>query len=88
MDLSVVVASCKNPMGLYLTAFAAIEQLSKTSLSWEVILACDEGAPEKWEKIPSVTCLRLKTGSPQGTGTREFVRPRPTLFWSSKITSL
>lgn len=67
MDLSVVIASHANPQGLYLTALSVIEQLSKTTLTWEVILSCDGGSPWKWEKLSNVKCLRIQTGSPQGT---------------------
>lgn len=67
MDLSVVIASFADPLGLYLTTFAAIEQLSKTKLEWEIILACDGGTPYKYEKQVGVRVLRIRTGSPQGT---------------------
>jgi hypothetical protein len=67
VDLSVVIASHQDPLGLYLTTFAVIEQLSKTNLTWEIVLACDGGTPYKWEKQPNVRCLRIRTGSPQGT---------------------
>ena len=67
MDLSVVIASYQDPLGLYLTTFAAIEQLSKTDLNWEIVIAADGGTEYKWEKQPNVRCLRLRTGSPQGT---------------------
>jgi glycosyltransferase involved in cell wall biosynthesis len=67
MDLSIVVASFQNPQGLYLTVFAAIEQLSKTNLQWEIIIAADGGTTAKWEKLQNVRCLRIQSGSPQGT---------------------
>lgn len=67
MDLSVVVASHANPQGLYLTVFSLFEQLSKTKLTWEIVIAADGGSEAKWEKIPNIRCLRIRTGSPQGT---------------------
>jgi hypothetical protein len=67
MDLSVVVASHLNPQGLYLTVFSVLSQLIKTQLSWEIIIAADGGDPSKWEKISGIRCLRIRTGSPQGT---------------------
>ena len=67
MQLSVVIASHQDPLGLYLTTFAVIEQLSKTDLNWEIVIAADGGSEYKWEKQPNVRCLRIRTGSPQGT---------------------
>jgi hypothetical protein len=69
MDLSVVVASHANPQGCYLTVFALLEQLCRTDwkLEWELIIASDGGSEYQWEKIPNVRCLRITTGSPQGT---------------------
>jgi hypothetical protein len=71
MDLSCVIASFADPLGLYLTTFAVIEQLSKTRLEWEIVIAADGGTDYKYEKLPNVRCLRLtggnRTGSPQGT---------------------
>ena len=67
MELSVVIASHRQPLGLYLTVFSVIEQLTKTRLSWEIVIAADGGDPSKWENLPNVRCLRIQTGSPQGT---------------------
>lgn len=68
MRLSVVIASHLNPQGLYLTTFSTISQLQKDFQGdCEVIIAADGGSPAKWENIPGVRCLRIKTGSPQGT---------------------
>lgn len=67
MDLSVVVASHANPQGLYLTVFALIQQLSCLHMDWEIIIAADGGTPTKYENLPNVKCLRIQTGSPQGT---------------------
>lgn len=78
MDLSVVIASHQNPSGLYLTTFAAIQQLSNSGLSWEIILACDGGTEWKYEKLPNTRVLRIRSGSPQGTrdiGIRSAVAP-------------
>ena len=67
MSLSVVIATHNDPLGLYLTTFAVIEQLSKSDLDWEIVIAADGGSEYKWEKQPNVRCLRIRTGSPQGT---------------------
>ena len=69
MDLSVVVASHANPQGCYLTVFALLEQLNRAvpGFEWELIIASDGGSEYQWEKIPRVRCLRITTGSPQGT---------------------
>lgn len=67
MDLSVVIASCRNPQGAYLTVYALLFQLQKTNLDWEIIIACDGGTETLWEKLPNTRCLRIRTGSPQGT---------------------
>lgn len=67
MQLSVVIATYQDPLGLYLTLFSVIEQLSKTDLTWEIIIAADRGSETKWEKLSKVRCLRIQTGSPQGT---------------------
>jgi hypothetical protein len=67
MALSVVVASHANPQGCYLTVFALLFQLQKTSLEWEIIIAADGGSETMWEKLPNTRCLRIRSGSPQGT---------------------
>ena len=72
MELSVMIAAHKDEEGLYLTTFAAIQQLEKTDLDWEIVISADAGTPAKWEKAhKNVRVLRLtggnRTGSPQGT---------------------
>lgn len=67
LDISVVVASHQNSQGCYLTVFALLFQLQKTNLQWEIIIAADGGTEYMWEKLPSVRCLRIRSGSPQGT---------------------
>lgn len=67
MDLSVVIASHANTQGCYLTVFALVFQLQKTNLQWEIIVVADGGTEYLWEKLPNVRCLRIRTGSPQGT---------------------
>lgn len=67
MDLSVVITSHQNSQGLYLTTFAAIQQLSNSGLSWEIILVCDGGTEWKYEKLPNVRVIRGRFGSPQGS---------------------
>lgn len=61
-----------NEEGLYLTIFAALSQLEKSNLNWEILVVADGGTPQKWENVHSnVHCIRLtgsnRTGSPQGT---------------------
>ena len=68
MGLSIVVATHADPLGLYLTVFSVIQQMaSKQDMDWEIVIAADGGSEYKWEKIPNVRCLRIRTGSPQGT---------------------
>ena len=67
MDLSVVIASHANTQGCYLTVYSLIFQLQMTSLNWEIIIAADGGTEYQWDKLPRVRCLRIRTGSPQGT---------------------
>lgn len=67
MDLSCVVASHANPQGCYLTVMALLFQLQKSGLDWEIIVAADGGTEYQWEKLPNTRCLRIRTGSPQGT---------------------
>src|SRR5277367_5202890 len=67
MDLSCVIASHANPQGCYLTVFALLFQLQKTNLQWEIIIAADGGSETMWEKLPNTRCLRIRSGSPQGT---------------------
>lgn len=67
MDLSVVVATHADPLGLYMTVFSVLQQLQKSSIKWEIVIAADGGTDYKWEKLPNTRCLRIRTGSPQGT---------------------
>lgn len=67
MALSVVVATYNDPLGLYMTVMALLQQLAYFSEEWEIIIAADGGSGVKWEKLPNVRCLRIRTGSPQGT---------------------
>lgn len=67
MELSVVIASHQDSLGLYLTLFSVIQQLEKVDFDWEVIVAADAGTDYKYEKQPNVKVLRLRMGSPQGT---------------------
>ncbi len=64
--LSVVITSFHDPATAYLTAFAVKAQLDKAELPYEVILVADGGTEYKWEK-QNFTCLRVNTGSPQGS---------------------
>lgn len=67
MNLSVVVATHQDPLGLYLTVYALQQQLQTFPNDWEIIIAADGGSPVKWEKLHNTRCLRITTGSPQGT---------------------
>ena len=71
LDLSVVVATYADPLGLYLTVYSLLFQLQTTSLNWEIIIAADAGTETMYERLPNIRCLRLtgcqRTGSPQGT---------------------
>src|SRR5215831_11204902 len=67
MNISVVVATHADPLGLYLTVYALLQQLQSSQLEWEIVIAADGGTPVKWEKLPRTRCLRISTGSPQGT---------------------
>jgi hypothetical protein len=51
-----------------MTVFSLLQQLWRGPYDWEVIIAADGGTPYKWEqKLQNVRCLRVTTGSPQGT---------------------
>jgi hypothetical protein len=67
MGLSLVVATYNDPLGLYMTVMALLQQLATFPEDWELIIAADGGSGVKWEKLPNVRCLRIRTGSPQGT---------------------
>jgi len=41
--------------------------MQNAGLQYEVIIAADGGTEYQWEKLPNVRCLRIRTGSPQGT---------------------
>jgi hypothetical protein len=64
--LSVVITSCHDHATAYLTAFAVKTQLDKAELPYEIIIVADGGTEYKWEK-QNFTCLRVNTGSPQGS---------------------
>lgn len=64
--LSVIITSCHDHATAYLTAFAVKCQLDKAELPYEIIIVTDGGTEHKWEK-QGFTCLRVNTGSPQGS---------------------
>lgn len=70
--LSVVVATYKDPLGLYMTVYSLVGQLQHlaSQFEWEIIIAADAGTEYKWEKLPNVRCMRIHGGSPQYT--RDF----------------
>lgn len=66
--LTVVIGSYRDEEGCYLTLFSLLNQLKRqSSLIWEVIIVADGGTEVKYEKLPNVRVLRVRTGSPQGT---------------------
>ena len=72
LQLSLVLPTFNDEKGLYLSLFAAIQQLEKSDLEWEIVIAADGGTPVKWEKAdPRVRVMRFtgnnQFGSPQGT---------------------
>jgi len=72
MEVTVCIATHHDPAGLYLSVFAALQQLEKSNLDWEIVISADGGDPCKWEQAhPNIRCIRLtgsnSTGSPQGT---------------------
>ena len=71
-QVSVMIATHNNPEGLYLSVFAALEQLEKSNLEWEIVICADGGSDVKWEQAhSSIRCLRYgggnRLGSPQAT---------------------
>lgn len=66
MALSIVVATHNDPLGLYMTVMALTQQMITFDEEWEIIIAADGGTAVKWEKL-GIRCLRIQTGSPQGT---------------------
>lgn len=70
MQVSFCIATFNNPEGLYLTLFAALEQLEKSDLEWEIVVCADAGTEVKFEKAhPNVSVYRYgggnRLGSPQ-----------------------
>src|SRR5208282_2736716 len=66
--LSVVIASCHDDACCYLSVHAAKFQLERAEIEHEIIVVADGGTPSKWEN-QGIKCLRVDTGSPQGTRT-------------------
>lgn len=71
-NVSLMIATHFNPEGLYLSTFAALEQLEKSDLEWEIVICADGGTDIKWEQAhPNIRVLRYgggnKLGSPQAT---------------------
>jgi Glycosyl transferase family 2 len=64
--LSVVITTHHDPATCYLTVAAVEAQLNERGLDYEVIVVADGGTETKWEN-QGVTCLRVSTGSPQGS---------------------
>lgn len=66
--LSIVLGCYRDEEGCYLSLFSLLNQLKQqSSLEWEVIVVADAGTEWKYEKLPNVRVLRVRTGSPQGT---------------------
>lgn len=66
MMLSIVITSHHDPATCYLTAAAVQSQLEGRGIDYEMIIVADGGTEIKWEN-QGVTCLRVNTGSPQGS---------------------
>lgn len=64
--LSVVITTHHDAATCYLTVFAVKAQLEAHGLAHEIIVVADGGTEQKWENA-GVTCLRVNTGSPQGS---------------------
>jgi hypothetical protein len=64
--LSIVITTRHDSLGCYLTAAAVEAQLEGRGLDYEVIIVADGGTETKWEN-QGATCLRVNTGSPQGS---------------------
>jgi len=69
-QVSLCISTFNNPEGLYLTLFAALEQLEKSDLEWEIVVCADAGTEVKFEKAhPNVSVYRYgggnRLGSPQ-----------------------
>lgn len=72
MSVSLMIATFNNPEGLYLSVFAALEQLEKSNIEWEIVICADGGTEIKYENAhPSIRVYRYgggnRLGSPQAT---------------------
>lgn len=72
MQVTFCIATHFDPCGLYLSMFAALAQLEKSDLEFEILIVADGGSDQKWEQAhENIRCIRLtggnRTGSPQGT---------------------
>jgi glycosyltransferase involved in cell wall biosynthesis len=71
-EVSLCIATYNNPEGCYLTLFAALEQLQKSQLDWEIVIVADGGTEYKYEQAHSnIRVFRYgggnRLGSPQRT---------------------
>lgn len=66
--ITVLITSNHDERGLYLTYFAAKEQLEY--VEHEFVIVADGGTETKWEKQPNTKCFRGNYGSPQAA--RDF----------------
>ena len=69
-EVSVCIASYLDPEGLYLSTFAALSQLEKSNLDWEIVIVADGGTETKYEHAhPNIRVFRYgggnRLGSPQ-----------------------
>jgi len=72
MEVSLMIGAHADEEGAYLSLFAAIQQLEKSNLTWEIVMVFDGGTPAKYEKAhPNIRVLRYgggnRLGSPQAT---------------------
>jgi hypothetical protein len=69
-EVSLCIASYQDYEGLYLSTFAALSQLEKSNLTWEIVIVADGGLEAKLERAyPNIRILRYgggnRLGSPQ-----------------------
>jgi hypothetical protein len=64
--LSIVITSYHDTATCYLTVTAVQAQLENRGVDYEIIVVADGGTETKWEN-QGITCLRVNTGSPQGS---------------------
>lgn len=87
--LSVIITTHHDSATCYLTVFGVKSQLEGRGVDYEIIVVADGGTETKWEN-QGVTCLRVNTGSPQGSrdvGIRAAKYPTVLLLESHVVVS-